>query len=123
MSKNISTFLLLAALGVSTGLVHAQHNSNSLLPTVFTSLETAMQYPSNVYHLDLSYQGLTQFPEEILQMENLRVLNLSGNYISELPQNLSKIHHMEELYLNNNLFAVFPQPVFQLNKLRVLEML
>lgn len=96
--------------------------SSSLLPTVYTNLEVAIENPEKVYYLDLSHQGLTEFPKELLQMKNLLVLDLSGNYISDLPKDLSKIQNLEELYLSYNLFPVFPQALFQLNNLKILEM-
>ncbi len=101
----------------------ANAQSNSLLPvTSFYCMEDALKNPSMVYHLDLSYQELKEFPKEILLMRNLTVLDLRGNYLSELPEDLSKIENLEELRVDNNLLPVFPVGVIQLRRLKVLTL-
>lgn len=107
---------------ITTICSYGQNNSSSMLPHVIYNLEGALENPDNVYHLDLSYQGLTEFPLEILEFKNLQVLDLSGNYISNLPKDITKIQHLEELFLNQNLFPVFPQAILQLQNLRTLEL-
>ncbi len=96
--------------------------SSSLLPMVHYNLEEASRQPEQVHHLDLSYQGLTEFPKEILEMKHLVVLNLAGNHISDLPVEIARLALLEEICLDNNLFAVFPEPVLQLPDLQVLSL-
>lgn len=91
------------------------------LPRVFTDLEQAKKMPLQVHHLDLSYQGLTAFPEDILSFPNLTVLNLSGNYLKELPAGLSSLSALREVFLNENAFNHFPEVLLRVEKLRVLE--
>ena len=42
-------------------------------------------------YLDLSNLGLKTIPDELFQLEALRVLDLSGNYLSEIPQEISNL--------------------------------
>ena len=52
--------------------------------------------------LDLKNKGLTHIPEEIFDLEHLKVLDLSENKIDEIPDGLAKLINLEELNLSNN---------------------
>ena len=52
--------------------------------TIFTSLETALLQPENVYHLRLRKKRLDSLPKEIYQLQNLRILDLSKNKLKEI---------------------------------------
>lgn len=59
--------------------------------STYRSLKEALKEPQKVYSLDLSEQGLNQFPREVLKFTNLRSLFLNFNKITDLPmEDMSK---------------------------------
>lgn len=135
----------------------------------FTNMEEALQRPQEVLRLDLSGQDinfslealrqfknieylslrndhLKEIPEEVFDLEQLKVLDLSGNDFVILPREIKKLKNLEELYLNEeerldlkqsidaliglpNLrtlhlegdqIAVFPENIFELENLEYL---
>lgn len=61
--------------------------------------------------LDLSC-GLTTFPREIFALaDTLEVLNLSGNQLSDLPDDLSRLHQLKVLFCSDNAFTHVPASV------------
>ncbi len=93
---------------VCSVLSFAQFDKNKEI--LFEDLEVASkENPLRVYHLDLSNQGLKEFPEKILEFENLIYLNLGYNEISNLNDldfySLKKLEHLD---LYGNKIKVFP---------------
>jgi hypothetical protein len=76
----------------------------------------------NVSKLDLSNQGLTHFPMEVIELKNLKKLNLSGNSIKHIPKEIEFIKNLELLDLSNNLIIDFYSKICALKKLRVLNL-
>jgi len=52
-----------------------------------------------VTQLDLSRKGLTELPESIGELKNLRELNLEFNKITRLPESIRKLKNLTKLYL------------------------
>jgi Leucine-rich repeat (LRR) protein len=90
----------------------------------YTSMEEALKNPEKVYRLNLSNQSvflpkdawskfinleylsfrndhLSQLPEEIGKLKNLKVLDLSGNDFKTLPTSFKQLTKLQILYLNN----------------------
>ncbi|AFM12786.1 leucine-rich repeat domain-containing protein [Turneriella parva] len=121
--------LLVAEIGtldpkvLDTALEHAKN------PEVVTKLDLAN---SDLTHLkeiarftelrtlNLRANQLTQFPEEILGIENLRELTLTDNLIRRVPQDIGKLKNLESLALNSNKFTVFPHEILELPNLKIL---
>ncbi|HOY28555.1 MAG TPA: leucine-rich repeat domain-containing protein [Flavobacteriales bacterium] len=95
------------------------------LKPVFRDLSEALRTPHLVKRLDLSDQALQGFPIEVLRftgleelrlrrdgitdlpegigsLKNLRLLDLSGNPITELPAGIGELTALEEFYLNDD---------------------
>lgn len=88
----------------------------------FTSLADALRNPEAVVKLDLSGQGLTTLPPEVLQLRGLRLLLLNDNRLEALPDDLGRLTRLSELELNHNGFAVFPRAILELSTLNELEL-
>ncbi len=73
-------------------------------------------------HLDLSNHEITQLPEEIGQLKQLRYLNLGYNQLEVLPGCIRDLTHLEELYLLRNKLSELPVGLEALKKLRVLDL-
>jgi Leucine-rich repeat (LRR) protein len=56
----------------------------------------------------LSSTNLTDFPMEILNMEDLEVLALDSNDISTIPPTLHLLPYLNWIYLESNNISVFP---------------
>lgn len=68
----------------------------------FTDLEKALLYPEQVVELSLKREKLKEWPSELGQFPNLKVLDLSNNKIESLPQDLSAFKNLEVLDLTGN---------------------
>ncbi|GIU19725.1 MULTISPECIES: leucine-rich repeat-containing protein kinase family protein [unclassified Shewanella] len=67
-------------------------------------------------------EGLTQFPMAIFSLaDSLEVLDLSGNKLSELPDNLSDLHQLKILFLTNNCFESVPLVLAKCPKLEMIS--
>ncbi|EGJ28818.1 MULTISPECIES: COR domain-containing protein [Moorena] len=66
--------------------------------------------------LDLSNgyrtQPLTNIPEEVFELKQIRVLNLSGNRIYQIPEYISNITNLVRLDLSRNQITKLPQKNF-----------
>jgi leucine-rich repeat protein SHOC2 len=88
----------------------------------FKNLEKALQNPEEVYKLDLSGQKLKVFPEEILQLKNLRELNLSKNKLKEIPDAIRELKELSYLNLSKNKLQQISKGICDLKKLNYLDM-
>ena len=70
---------------------------------IYTTLESALANPDDVYILKLPKIKAKEFPTEILQFKNLNVLDLSKNKLSELPDTLALL---QQLLCESNCFVV-----------------
>lgn len=67
--------------------------------------------------LDLSC-GLTDFPREIFELaDTLEILNLTGNQLTQLPDDLGRLTQLRVLFCSNNLFTEVPASVGQCPRL------
>lgn len=71
--------------------------------------------------LNLSKMRLTQIPEEVYDMKNLRVLKLYGNQIDSISPRIAELENLEKLYLGKNQLTHFPPEIGQLKKLKLLS--
>ncbi|MEZ9395702.1 leucine-rich repeat-containing protein kinase family protein [Vibrio splendidus] len=65
-------------------------------------------------------EGLTEFPLEILELaDSLEILDLSGNQLSDLPEELSQLTNLRIIFASNNLFTYLPDVLGSLLKLEM----
>ncbi|MFS1468252.1 leucine-rich repeat-containing protein kinase family protein [Vibrio lentus] len=65
-------------------------------------------------------EGLTEFPLEILVLaDSLEILDLSGNQLSDLPEELSQLTNLRIIFASNNLFTHLPDVLGSLPKLEM----
>lgn len=136
MNSFRNTLSLLAMVLLTAFQSHAQTEKTSYGPAVknkvHTDLNTALEKPDQVFLMDLSGQGLKEFPEEVFKFENLEKLDIRKNELTaiEIPDGVlpnlvwlnaaeNKISRVEvaengatnlkDLYLNFNALTSFPE--------------
>lgn len=72
-------------------------------------------------NLNMSRQGLTEFPEEAFLNPNLKVLRLYGNNIDSIPDRIGELVNLEKLYLGKNKIKYLPASIAKLKNLRILS--
>jgi Leucine-rich repeat (LRR) protein len=119
----LSVFAILFATILITSPLSAQEAS--LLDSAalaqkkeFTSLDEALKNPAAVYRLDLSFSGLAEFPQEIVQFKNLQSLNLSNNGMSAIPSDIAKLTKLQRLNLATNGLKRLPTEIVSLKHLK-----
>jgi len=71
---------------------------------------------------ELSDQGLTKFPTNILSDKNLEILDLSDNSLEFLPSEIGELTNLEELNVSgNNLTGALPGEIRKMKDLRILN--
>ncbi len=121
MTKILFSYLLIVAIACfSSKSVWAQV---VMIDTckVYKNLEEALSAEDTVYVLDLSKDGLKEFPLDVLKLKHLRFLKLAKNRLSELPLELSQLKELEEIVLSKNSFTTFPIAVTLLPNLKRLK--
>jgi hypothetical protein len=61
---------------------------------------------------------LTELPESLVQLTQLKSLDLSGNQLTALPTSLSQLTQLESLDLSRNQLRMLPESLCQLAQLR-----
>lgn len=74
---------------------------------VFTRLDPKLK-------IFLASNRLTTLPEELFNLENLRVLSLRGNKIRELPPAIGRLHNLTELNVSQNSLQYLPFEILDL---------
>ena len=79
------------------------------------------EYPiATTTTLNLSYKSLTELPESIWRLSNLKILYLDNNNLTELPESIGSLSNLKELYLYYNNLTSLPESIGKLSKLQVL---
>ena len=65
-------------------------------------------------------EGISEIPNEIGSLKNLRTLALFGNNISKLPASIGDLTQLEELYIDVNPIGYLPETIGALKKLKKL---
>jgi Leucine-rich repeat (LRR) protein len=92
-------------------------------PGSYFSLKDAMKAdPKSVIKLDLSKQGLKEFPVEVFNFVNLQQLNLSNNKISSLPENIADLKNLSFLDVSKNKLTALPRGIGNFKNLNSFKM-
>lgn len=97
----MSKLILLLVLTISFSSI-SQSSSKESACTYCTSIEAALENPSNVKYLDLRAKGIREIPEVIDTFVNLQLLDLSENYIESVDYSSFKLSQLRVLDLSNN---------------------
>uniref|UniRef100_A0A8C5MR06 Leucine rich repeat containing 10B n=1 Tax=Leptobrachium leishanense TaxID=445787 RepID=A0A8C5MR06_9ANUR len=74
----------------------------------------------HLYKLYLSGTMLTELPDDLYQLHNLRTLAIDGNRLPELPEAVCSLPHLGRLYVGANRLQELPPSFAQLQTLRTL---
>lgn len=83
-------------------------------------IEAALQ--EGATELDLSGLGLTELPEEIASLTQLRSLYLSHNQLTELPEAIASLTQLQSLRLSDNQLTELPEAIASLTQLQELNL-
>jgi hypothetical protein len=64
--------------------------------------------------------GISEIPDEIGSLKNLKTLGLYGNKIAQLPASIGELTHLEALYIDGNPIKELPESIGDLKKLKIL---
>jgi class 3 adenylate cyclase len=109
-------------LGQLTQLEHLTIQNNRL-----TELPDSLGQLTQLRYLDISGEAtpgnnpLIKLPESIGQLTQLRHLKASGNRLAELPESLGQVTHLRDLELRSNQLTVLPESLGKLTELRSLD--
>ncbi|XP_018113028.1 p53-induced death domain-containing protein 1 isoform X2 [Xenopus laevis] len=89
---------------------------------LLSSLPSELCSLSNLQHLDLSFNSLTELPLCVTSLSCLSSLLLCYNQIRTLPDTISNLRNLELLSIMSNQLAVLPGEIGQLGKLKTLDL-
>lgn len=91
-----------------------------LIPLLFLSfLSSCTLYQEGV--LSLEGKKLTQIPDSVFNITNLRSLRLYGNELDSISYRIGDLIHLEELYLGKNNLTFLPDEIGNLTNLKILS--
>jgi len=80
------------------------------------------EQPATNNVLDLSNKNLSEFPKEVLSMDQLEELNLSNNQLTgAIPAEIKQLKNLKKLNLSHNLMTGLPAELGQLSQLEELD--
>ncbi|MEG4006095.1 leucine-rich repeat domain-containing protein [Microcoleus sp. Pol11C1] len=82
-----------------------------------TQLETLVLGKWDEEKEELLGNKLTEFPDAVLQLTNLKILNLSNNEITSIPDAIGKLSNLTQLDLSNNQITYIPEVIGKLSNL------
>ncbi|EMY12742.1 leucine rich repeat protein [Leptospira weilii str. Ecochallenge] len=88
----------------------------------YTDLTNALQNPSKVRVLNLSFQKLSTLPKEIGELQNLQTLDLFDNKLTVLPKEILQLQNLQRLDLSHNQLTILPKEIGQLQNLQELNL-
>ena len=91
-------------------MLHLWHNQITQIPEALAQL-------SNLKVLVLSHNQITQLPKVVAQLSNLTELVLNHNHITEIPNELGQLSNLTELNLSHNQITQLPETLGKLSNL------
>jgi Leucine-rich repeat (LRR) protein len=105
------------------GLVNAKSGDRNSYGTknIEDIYNLSAQKKAQITKLYLSTIGLTRIPDDIFDgFTKLEWLSFSENQLTELPQSIGTLTNLKELYLNDNQLTVLPNSISNLTNLEYL---
>lgn len=69
--------------------------------------------------LDLPYNRVSDLPEWVFSLHNLKRLDLYENCLTQLPDLFDRLPHLTEIYLGDNRLGSLPSTLFRLRGLKL----
>ena len=76
---------------------------------------------NKVKKLNLSYNRLTNLPEDFIKLQNIKELDLSKNHLKSLPRNFGALTNLKSLDLLGNELSGLPSSFCELKTLQVIN--
>lgn len=90
---------------------------------MLTEIPKSINTCVNLLYLDLSYNEIDSFSNELCNLHKLRELAFESNNLSELPLGLLKNKELQSVNFGLNQFTEFPLVLLNMPKLRVISFL
>lgn len=97
-------------------------SKENLVNTALAVAKILREQYQKIDRLLLDSAGLTRFPLEITNLENLSVLALAGNSLSELPHQIGRLQKLQNLNLEQNKISSLPSEIWNLSSLEFLNL-
>lgn len=119
MTSRLSIFLILL-LGAPMAMRGQHLSADSLkLQPVYTTLESALENPKQVYRLKLKIKA-DSLPEELFALTNLQELTVSRCKLNVLNERIGELTNLEHLDVMGNHLVRLPESIGNLRKLKTL---
>ena len=93
-----------------------------LIGIKLTELPESVEQLTQLRSLNLSYNQLTALLESLGQLTQLQSLDLSSNQLTALPESLGQLTQLQSLDLSNNQLTTLPESLGQLTQLQSLNL-
>jgi len=119
LELNDDDLMALYDLGQETAKEKNRHNTKNTLEDLYYSGWYLVEN-REIVGLKLNRQGLTKFPEAILDMRHLKELDLSVNKIEQIPRKIYRLKNLKKLILSRNILTCLPNSVCSMKNLEIL---
>lgn len=109
-------------LGVEQSALLSEKHLAKILPLLEPLLKFIEASVTNVVTLDLSGNRLTQLPEEIGLLKELKILNLAHNNLGELSNTIGDLDNLEEVNFSHNKLQDLPCSICYLARLKKIDL-
>ena len=86
----------------------------------YNDINTALKHKHDVLSLNLENQGLSELPDELVELDRIESINLLGNYFESFPKVLSRMKSLKEISLSSNNLSYVGPEIGELANLRIL---
>ena len=117
--KNLFYFLVVFNLFSISFFSQSKVDSLSIKKT-YTNLEEALKSPDKVYRLDLSDQNLSKFVVFLQKFSNLEYLSLKNDHLRTLPKEIFELQKLKILDISSNDFETLSNDFIKFKNLEEL---
>ena len=118
MKANLSIALLTSLALQLTSL--SSSGQLSIGNTQFKTIKAAFAHREEASWLDLSNQGLTEFPDSLFALTNIHYLDISKNHIEFIPTKIRELKKLKYLVVSYNEIKQLPLELKELTLLQSL---
>ena len=100
----------------------SRETSLSLVGLGLTEVPESIGQLTQLRTLELIMNRLTKLPKFLSNLSQLQTLRLDANQITELPEHIGQLTQLRELYLGNNRLTRLPNSLRKLTQLQILAL-